>query len=101
MASENSELRGFLYGAFWGALIGTACGLVFAPQSGDVTRKEIKIKFKELSEIFGDLFSEASDVVENMGAKISSMTSGDNSVQQKIDQLKLEIENLKLSTKQP
>jgi gas vesicle protein len=96
--NSGSELKGFLNGVFWGALVGTVFGIVIAPKSGEDTRKDMINKAKELSEMFSELFQEGGSIFENLGSKISSFTMGENSLQKKLDQLKSEIEKLKVGT---
>lgn len=48
--SHGEEKRGFLSGVFYGALIGTAVGLLMAPQSGIETRHLIREKGLNLKE---------------------------------------------------
>lgn len=95
--NENSELHGFFYGIFWGALIGVACGLLIAPKTGEDTRNDVKIKAQELSEVFGKLFEEGNSLIDVLSSKVSNFTTGENAIQKKLDQLKSEIERLKVS----
>ncbi|MCA9391960.1 YtxH domain-containing protein [candidate division WWE3 bacterium] len=44
---------GFVVGAAIGALLGVAGGILFAPKKGEETRKELKDKFDEYSDMAG------------------------------------------------
>jgi len=50
MSTSESEFGSFAIGLFVGGLIGAAVGLLFAPQSGEETREQIRTKSVELSE---------------------------------------------------
>ncbi len=47
MSSSNGKV---LFGFIFGAAVGVAAGLLFAPSSGDETRKMLKDKSKEYSD---------------------------------------------------
>ena len=46
--SEHDDPKSFVKGAFWGTLVGAVLGILFAPESGEKTRKKIKEKSEEL-----------------------------------------------------
>ena len=46
--NEHDAPKSFVKGAFWGTLIGAVLGVLFAPESGEKTRKTIKEKSEEM-----------------------------------------------------
>jgi gas vesicle protein len=44
----SNQIEGFIKGIFWGGVIGAAIGILYAPQSGRKTRKDINRKAEEL-----------------------------------------------------
>lgn len=95
---KGSELRGFVIGAFWGSMVGLLSGVMLAPKSGEITRKEIGEKLKLLTEQLSDLFAEAGENIDKFTSKISNMTAGEDSVRRKIEEIKSELEDIKLAT---
>lgn len=95
---KNSELRGFLMGAFWGGVIGVLSGIMLAPKSGEITRQEVGEKLKLLTDQLSDLFAEAGASIEKFSSKISNITAGEDSVKRKIEEIKSELEDIKLAT---
>lgn len=57
--SQKNEFGAFLAGFFVGALAGVASALLFAPQSGEETREQIKQKGIELSDRATQMADEA------------------------------------------
>ncbi len=60
MSSSNGKI---LFGFIFGAAVGVAAGLLFAPTSGDETRKRLKEKGKEYSD----------ELVKQVDAKIDEL----------------------------
>ncbi len=50
MSKQDSEFGTFVMGFFFGALLGGTIGLLFAPQSGEETRDQIRQRSIELTE---------------------------------------------------
>ncbi len=68
---RHGDPKSFLKGAFFGAAIGAVLGVLFAPDSGDNTRKKIKQKSEELvekgvekAELVAEKIEEVKDKVE-------------------------------------
>ncbi len=62
--SQKNEFGAFLMGFFVGALAGTGVALLFAPQSGDETRDQIRQKGIELSDKASHLAEDAREKAE-------------------------------------
>lgn len=56
-----SNTGGFLAGLLIGALAGAAAMLLFAPQSGEETRRQIRDRTMELRDTVGEKYDEAVD----------------------------------------
>jgi gas vesicle protein len=70
----------FTEGLFFGAIIGAVVALIFAPQSGDKTRKYLK-KLKEDNQ---DLIDETADTAEVAISKtLSAIHTGMDKIQEK------------------
>lgn len=95
---NGSELRGFLTGILWGSLIGLAAGIMLAPQSGEITRKELKEKLKQLTEQISDLLSEAGEGVDKLISRLLTITAGEESVRKKVEKIRTELEEIKAAT---
>ena len=50
MSKQENEFGTFVVGFFVGTLLGAAAGLLYAPQSGEETRDQIRQKSVDLSE---------------------------------------------------
>ncbi len=59
---DNETMRGFAIGLLAGALIGAGLGILYAPQSGRKTRKDIKERVEELGDT---VKSKADDITES------------------------------------
>ncbi|HBY09878.1 TPA: hypothetical protein DEP93_02505 [candidate division WWE3 bacterium] len=58
--------KSFVKGAFLGALVGAVLGVLFAPESGEKTRKKLKDKSGELVEKGLEAVEQAADKVEEV-----------------------------------
>jgi gas vesicle protein len=66
MAKQETDFGTFVVGFFFGALVGGATALLFAPQSGEETRDQIRQKSIELSEQAQEKAEEARTKAETM-----------------------------------
>ncbi len=64
--SDNGSARGFAAGLVLGALIGAGMALLFAPQSGEDTRRLIRKKAKRLARDAGDRYDDLKDRVREV-----------------------------------
>ena len=67
--SKNYEKHhgpGFFSGVLWGALVGGILGVLYAPKSGEETRKELKDKAGDISEKGQKALDEAKIVAEDV-----------------------------------
>ncbi len=75
----------FTEGLFFGAIIGAVVALIFAPQSGDKTRKYLK-KLKEDNQ---DLIDETADNAEVVISKtLSAIHTGMDKIQEVLEERK-------------
>ncbi len=58
--------RTFAMGLLWGATVGLAAGLLFAPQAGAATRRELRRSAERLSKRAMKLYDDASETVEQL-----------------------------------
>jgi len=63
---------GFLAGVLVGGLIGAAAMLLFAPQSGAKTRKQLRRKAEQLRENVGDTYDETVDMARERAEQVKS-----------------------------
>ena len=63
MAHEDRGTRTFLAGLAIGALVGAGVALLFAPQSGEETRRQVSRKAKHLAREARDRYDEVRDKV--------------------------------------
>lgn len=76
----KKESKFAIMGLIAGAAVGAAVGILFAPQSGKTTRKEIKRKAKkaskemreQLEQIRGSAGNTAADILEEVGDNVSA-----------------------------
>lgn len=77
--SDNNSGSGFAFiaGLAVGAAVGAIAGLLFAPETGDETRKKLTEKSKVISEDLYDKFDEFKDTVtdalENVKSKVEDV----------------------------
>jgi len=77
--SDNSSGSGFAFiaGLAVGAVVGGIAGLLFAPETGDETRKKLQEKSKVISDDLYDKFDEFKDTVtealENVKEKVEDV----------------------------
>jgi gas vesicle protein len=66
--SDNSSNSGFAFiaGLFVGAAIGAIGGLLFAPETGEDTRKKVAEKSKEIADDLYDKFDELKESVTDV-----------------------------------
>ncbi|OGC47940.1 hypothetical protein A2886_01640 [candidate division WWE3 bacterium RIFCSPHIGHO2_01_FULL_42_13] len=65
---NHSKSGGFTNGLLIGALVGAALGLLYAPATGDKTRKKVKKAAAELSERGQKAWEDVSDLAEDAGS---------------------------------
>jgi gas vesicle protein len=82
MSSHDSDFGSLIVGFFFGALVGGAIALLFAPQSGEETRDQIRQKSIELGE-------QAQEKAEETRAKAESML---NDARHKFDEATAELQ---------
>ena len=77
-----SDKKGFLGGIVFGAVVGAALGLLFAPDSGKETRRKIKDKVEKGKEVaedskekIDDMISRTKDSIERGFEKLNKMVS--------------------------
>lgn len=80
--SGSSTAKYVFWGLFIGGLIGAAAMYLFAPQSGEENRKQIKQKTFELRDKVTDLVNDTLEQVSQESKKLK------NNVLQKADQIK-------------
>lgn len=79
--SDNCSGSGFAFiaGITVGAAIGAIAGLLFAPESGEETRKRLQDKSKDLTDDLHDKFDEFKDTVtealDNVKSKVEEVKS--------------------------
>ena len=83
----SCEKGNFICGLFIGALIGTAAGMLTAPESGKDTRNRIK---KDTEDAFGSVYDQAAEYGDSMKKQFDEFADGIN---EKINQYKMQIEN--------
>lgn len=64
----SAGVKWFLFGA----VLGAGLGLLFAPQSGERTRRDISNRARKLKEEAGDRFEDLTDEIETRGRKIKA-----------------------------
>lgn len=82
MSKQESDFGTFVIGFFFGAVLGGVVGLLFAPQSGEETRDQLRQKSIELSE-------QASERAEEARAKAEKILA---EAREKIDQVSKELQ---------
>lgn len=65
---ENSHNNGggFMSGVMWGALIGAALGVLYAPEPGEKTRKKLQKVSEDVKEKGQKLYAESKDLAEDV-----------------------------------
>lgn len=72
--NEYREALGFLAGLTVGAVVGMASALLFAPQSGARTRRQIARKAGEWTDVAGETLEDARDDARELADKASRET---------------------------
>lgn len=82
----------FSWGVFSGAAIGVTLAILFAPQSGEETRKQIATAASDLKESATSILEQAKDSLGDAATKIEdALGLQERRVRQKMDELKEEL----------
>jgi gas vesicle protein len=71
MANDNDG-SSFFAGLILGGIIGAVLGLLFAPQSGDKTREQLRGRFDEFASMGKSAWEEGREAASQKGAEIKS-----------------------------
>jgi gas vesicle protein len=75
---SGKEVSSFFTGFFVGALVGGAAALLLAPQSGEVTRQQIRDKGIELKEkaeaTYGEVIEEIEDSTKELRTRMEGLS---------------------------
>ncbi len=97
MKDTKFSYEDFGLGLALGLVTGSLIALIFAPQSGEDTRRQIANKATDLKDSAEDLIEQAKKSIEETGAKIEGVIGRrDKSVRKKIEELREELEKYKL-----
>ena len=95
MSKQESDFGTFVVGFFFGALMGTAVGLLFAPQSGEETRDQIHQKSIELTEQATQKAEEARSKAESLLADArGKLDEATKELQHRAHELQVQLESL-------
>lgn len=61
--------RTFLFGVMVGAAVGAALGLLYAPQTGEATRRDLRRSAERFSKHAQKLYDNASETVEDLAER--------------------------------
>jgi gas vesicle protein len=93
---EHNEPKSFVIGAFFGALMGASLGILFAPDSGEKTRKKIKEKSEGLVEKGAEKAEELKIKAEEIREKVGPYKEkAGEMIQETEDKIREEADNLK------
>ena len=75
--SDNKSSSGFAFiaGLVVGGAVGAIAGLLFAPETGEETRKKVGVKSKELAEEFQSKFDDLKDSVSEVMEDVKKGTA--------------------------
>jgi gas vesicle protein len=73
---DTKDVSSFFTGFFVGALVGGAAALLFAPQSGEETRAQIRDKGIELKEKAEETYGEVIDQIEDSTTELRGRLEG-------------------------
>ena len=97
MAEQGSEFRGFVYGLVGGAALGAALGLLFAPQAGAATRRQIRDRAQDAGKKVGDLIEEAGDLLDKAAALFPAI-GRESTIRKRLEDLRAELQKLQTRT---
>lgn len=84
--------REFTWGAISGAAIGVTLAVLFAPQPGEETRKQIATAAGDLKESASDMIDQAKESLGGAAEKLEgALGLQERRVKQKMDELKAEL----------
>jgi len=72
----KNSTSGFLLGLLTGAAIGAALGILYAPEKGEVTRKQIRRKADKIKDDFDEKFEDVKSYVNDAIGDIKEKVSG-------------------------
>jgi gas vesicle protein len=75
MEVDMRKLGNLLLGAVIGGLVGSGLALLFAPASGDETRREIEVYFKNIK---ADVIQAAEEKRAELEAQLAKLRSGED-----------------------
>lgn len=97
MKEKGFGYEEFGLGLAFGLVVGSVLALIFAPQSGETTRRQIADKATDLKGTAEELIEQAKKSVEDAGTKIEGVLGRkDRSIHKKIEELRAELEKYKL-----
>ena len=73
MSSNGSSGFAFIAGLVVGGAIGAIAGLLFAPETGEETRKKVAVKSKELAD---DLYNKFDDLKDSVSEVLEDVKQG-------------------------
>jgi len=95
--AKEDQGDGFGLGFVLGLVIGGALGVIFAPQSGEQTRRQIANRASEIKESAEDLIEQARKNLEEAAQKVEGLFGAkEKNVQRKIEELRAELEKYNL-----
>lgn len=101
MEEKRFGYEEFGLGLILGALAGSIIALIFAPQSGEATRRQIANKASDLKDSAEELMEHAKKNIEEASSKMEGVFGlKEKSVRRKIEELKTELEKLNLGQAQ-
>lgn len=101
MEEKRFGYEEFGLGLILGALAGSIIALIFAPQSGEATRRQIANKASDLKGSAEELMEHAKKNIEEASSKMEGVFGlKEKSVRRKIEELKAELEKLNLGQAQ-
>mgnify|MGYP001593155716 CR=1 FL=1 len=97
MAREGHRNEGFGWGFVLGLVAGSVLALIFAPQSGEQTRRQIADRASEFKGSAQELIEQALQNLEEAATKAGGVLgTKEKSIRRKIDELRSELEKFEL-----
>lgn len=95
--SQSSSFGSFLAGVIVGGLLGAAAALLWAPQSGQSTRRLLKDQAKEVTDSLVSIVEEAGDLFEKASSSLPSFGDKEAKMRKRIEELRSELEQMSSS----